>query len=593
MTYKIDQDRSTAEDPQTRQVEGSNVAIMLKHAILSGTGLGLARRCVMAIIVGLVVCCASSVSALTEVASGIEWTYEVSNDEASVEGIPSSTTGKVVIPSTLGGCKVTSIGDWAFEGRSGLTSVTIPSGVTRIGDWAFEYCRALTSVEIPSSVTRIGDWAFSSCSGLTSVTIPSSVTRIGDWAFEYCSALTSFVVDADNPAYCSLNGLLCSKDGKVVISGVNGDVMIPEGVMTIRFSAFASHSGLTSVTIPSSVTSIEAEAFWSCRALMSFVVDGDNPEYCSLNGLLCSKDGSVVISGVNGDVTIPEGVTHILDSAFFGCRALTSVVIPSGVTNIENYTFLECSALTSVVIPSSVTNIGHSAFSGCSALTSVVIPSSVTSIWSWAFYDCDALKVVYVDVGDAGRVRELYDWPVGVSFVEMASPLVLGDLAASVAGDPVNGFVVRSSARVTAVEMLIPQEIDAAKVTVEVSPQVASAKPNGAAMKVVRGDADITAFLDIPPAVNGVVDLARASVKAAIVGEVLDPGRGAVIELNPSNPVLTTANTRKGLVYQLREGVTLDTMADGARIVGDGRPWTPPITVKGGRSAFYAIRVGK
>ncbi len=145
----------------------------------------------------------------------------------------------------------------------------------------------------------------------------------------------------------------------------------------------------------------------------------------------------------------------------------------------------------------------------------------------------------------------------------------------------------------TAVEVLIPLGVDAAKVTVEVSPEVASVKPNGATMKVVNGSADITAFLDIPPAVNGVVDLARARVKAAIVAEVLDPEQGAVVELNPSNPVLTTANTRKGLVYQLREGATLDTMHDGARIIGNGQPWMPPITVKVGRSAFYSIRVGK
>ena len=71
----------------------------------------------------------------------------------------------------------------AFQGCSGLTSVTIPSSVTSIGDYAFRNCSGLTSMTIPESVTSIGEGAFSDCSGLTSVTIPNSVTFIGNGAF--------------------------------------------------------------------------------------------------------------------------------------------------------------------------------------------------------------------------------------------------------------------------------------------------------------------------------------------------------------------------------------------------------------------------
>ena len=83
------------------------------------------------------------------------------------------------------------LGESAFQGCSGLTSLTIPSGVTSIGDWAFWGCSGLTSLTIPSGVTSIGRNAFEGCSGLTSLTIPSSVTSIGDEAFEGCSGLTS------------------------------------------------------------------------------------------------------------------------------------------------------------------------------------------------------------------------------------------------------------------------------------------------------------------------------------------------------------------------------------------------------------------
>ena len=88
------------------------------------------------------------------------------------------TDTNVTIPNS-----VTTIGEWAFEGCSGLTSVTIPNSVTSIGEGAFYICSGLTSVTIPNSVTTIGCLAFGDCSSLTSVTIPNSVTSIGDSAF--------------------------------------------------------------------------------------------------------------------------------------------------------------------------------------------------------------------------------------------------------------------------------------------------------------------------------------------------------------------------------------------------------------------------
>ena len=86
------------------------------------------------------------------------------------------------------------LGDYAFWGCSGLTSLTLPSGVTSIGRNAFDGCSGLTSMTIPSSVTSIGGAAFGGCSGLTSLTIPSGVTEIGDEAFSGCSGLTSLTI---------------------------------------------------------------------------------------------------------------------------------------------------------------------------------------------------------------------------------------------------------------------------------------------------------------------------------------------------------------------------------------------------------------
>ena len=132
------------------------------------------------------------------------------------------------------------LGDYAFYGCSGLTSLTIPSSVTSIGESAFSGCSGLTSLVIPSSVTWISGEAFSGCSGLTSLVIPSSVTSIGRSAFSGCSSLTSLT--------------------------------IPSSVTMIGWSAFEGCSGLTSLTIPSSVTSIGNYAFEGCSGLTSIYV---------------------------------------------------------------------------------------------------------------------------------------------------------------------------------------------------------------------------------------------------------------------------------------------------------------------------------
>lgn len=86
------------------------------------------------------------------------------------------------------------LGDYVFNGCSGLTSLTLPSSVTEIGEGAFLNCRGLTNFTLPSGVTKIGGAAFFCCYGLISLTIPSSVTAIGSEAFKHCSGLTSIYV---------------------------------------------------------------------------------------------------------------------------------------------------------------------------------------------------------------------------------------------------------------------------------------------------------------------------------------------------------------------------------------------------------------
>ena len=226
---------------------------------------------------------------------------------------------------------VKTIGKYAFNGCSSLSTVTIPNSVTSIGGYAFSYCRNLSSIIIPNSVTSIESSVFRECSNLSSITIPDGVTSIGENAFKTCTNLTS--------------------------------ITIPNSLISIGKNAFYDCVNLTSITIPNSVTSIGESAFGFCRSLTT--------------------------------ITIPNTLTSIESSVFEECGNLSSVTIPNSVTSIGNNAFCACFSLASVTIPNSVTFIGWGSFYYCINLTSVTIGSSVDLIHESAFSSCKALTDVY------------------------------------------------------------------------------------------------------------------------------------------------------------------------------------------------------
>ena len=139
---------------------------------------------------------AITVSAAEEYTEGTyeSLTYKNYGDFIVISDCDMSVT-EVVIPSEIEGVPVTSIGNYAFNGCSSLTSIIIPDSVTSIGDSAFYRCSGLTSITIPDGVTSIGNKAFERCSGLTSIIIPDGVISIGDCTFLGCSCLTSITIN--------------------------------------------------------------------------------------------------------------------------------------------------------------------------------------------------------------------------------------------------------------------------------------------------------------------------------------------------------------------------------------------------------------
>ena len=171
------------------------------------------------------------------------------------------------------------------------------------------------------------------------------------------------------------------KENDVFIFKINGSSCVISGVKD---------KSATEYIIPDYVTEIGNSAFYGCSSLKSITIP---------NGVTSIGDSAFFGCSSLTSITIPDGVTSIGASAFCFCSSLTSITIPGGVTSIGYAAFCGCSSLTSITIPDGVTSIGGYAFSGCSSLTSITIPDSVTSIGYYAFSGCSSLTSITIPDG--------------------------------------------------------------------------------------------------------------------------------------------------------------------------------------------------
>lgn len=256
--------------------------------------------------------------------------------------------------SRLESFRITSIGDYAFEGCDFMNSIVIPPNVTSIGDHAFSRCVSLAEITIPDGVTAIGDATFFSCSALSSVGIPDSVESMGTNPFAFCTELSEIRISPSNNGFTMLDGVVFDKDMHRLIcypcSFPAQSYVVPEGVLVIDDAAFYRCFRLNFISIPDSVTSIGDEAFWHCEFL--------------------------------SEITIGSSVSSIGEKAFSGCYFLTEIRLPDSVTSIGSHAFSGCRSLASVSIPKSVTSIGEDAFRGCNQITLIVEKDSYAESWA-------------------------------------------------------------------------------------------------------------------------------------------------------------------------------------------------------------------
>ena len=275
--------------------------------------------------------------------------------------------------------------------RDRIKTVTVEDGVTHVGENAFAGCTALTHVSMGEDVETMGANAFQECTALHTVG-PAG----GGYDIEY-----SWRRYIPANAFYGANGL--------------EEIVLPTGLLKIGDNAFRDCSALAKLVIPDDLEVIGSSIISGCTALDSL---GSTGSGCALE-IPWKADYLKAFLQNNSSlkqVEIPQEVTVIGKSMFYGCSGLEEFVIPARITRIEAFAFSGCSSLREITISGSLASIGNNAFANCSSLKNVYFPDSLTGLGSYVFQNCISLERVTIP-GYIGTMDGLFSGCTGLKEV--------------------------------------------------------------------------------------------------------------------------------------------------------------------------------
>lgn len=292
-----------------------------------------------------------------------------------------------------------------FEGCHKLGSdtffptITVPDTVTHIEKEAFYRCYAITQLYLSARLERIGERAFCECRSLSELRIPLSLVDIGKEAFNGCTSLTqllpqqsSNISNKQQPSLLSIGESAfarCTSLRSLSPPLTSDTDNLLYNLQTIHMDAFGGCTSLTSLPAPHTIPhfhTIRCDAFFYCKSLTdvtlgpSVVMVARNAfqECVSLAALRCVYRTGAILPWAVTHVTMLEGTTKVSNSAFVGCAKLKCV---EGLTTMYGSESLSSSS-------SVLTHIGDSAFWGCKSLPANIDFGSIVEVGVGAFAKC-------------------------------------------------------------------------------------------------------------------------------------------------------------------------------------------------------------
>ncbi len=261
-------------------------------------------------------------------------TYETASENGFVYVILSDgsvmitevfATGDVKIPAELGGKKVTAIGDGAFFGLTGITSVTIPEGVESIGIYAFSDCTALESITVPASVWRISPFAFDNTPWMAAQT--DEFVTVGDGVLIAYNGTSRALVLPDSVRH--LGGALAGREDLYSLT-------LGRGVLSISDMALSFCTNLSSIDLGLSLVYVGDQAFSGSENITSLVFP-DTLKYLGYQACLNCYGIKYIYLG--------QSLTELGDKAFEYCQAMRVIYVPKTLTSLKSSDFTDCMSL--------------------------------------------------------------------------------------------------------------------------------------------------------------------------------------------------------------------------------------------------------